>query len=393
MRGLPRVFWLLFAGTLVNRVGSFVVPLFAIYLTEQRGLSPTLAGAVCSLYGLGSLCSGLLGGYLSDRIGRRRTMILGLLWGATAMLMVPMARSLPMVALATFHLALSGDLYRPAIAAAVSDVCGPDQRTRAYGLLFWVVNLGFAIATAIGGVLSRKGFALLFRLDAATTIVYALLVLLWMPETRGASLEREAPRGRLRDALGDRELLRFVGTQALVGLLFQQSAAALPVALLEKGIGPAQYGLVMSLNGALVVLFSPLVTRWIGAHRRTLVLAGSTLLVGVGFAFNQLPLGVAGAALSIALWTMGEIYAAPVTPALVADLAPEHLRSQYQGVQQMGYGACALVGPTFGLAILEHAGPGPLWGTCLGVGTIAAVLYWTAAPSLARRLHGRGAPA
>ena len=87
-RGLPRPFWVLFAGTLVNRVGGFVLVFLAIYLTEVRGLTPTQAGAIISAYGLGAIGGGPLGGALSDRIGRRPTLVGSLIAGGASMLVL-----------------------------------------------------------------------------------------------------------------------------------------------------------------------------------------------------------------------------------------------------------------------------------------------------------------
>ena len=69
LRGLPRPFWVLFAGTLVNRVGGFVLIFLAIYLTEARDLTPAQAGTVVAAYGIGAIGAGPIGGALSDRIG------------------------------------------------------------------------------------------------------------------------------------------------------------------------------------------------------------------------------------------------------------------------------------------------------------------------------------
>ena len=388
---LPRLFWIMFAGTFINRVGSFVVPLFAIYLTQQRGYSPTRAGVVCSLWGFGSLCSGFLGGYLADRIGRRKTLLLGFAWGATAMSIVPLAESPLALALAAFHLGLAGDLYRPAFQAQVADVCTPAQRPRAYGLLYWAVNLGFAVALAVGGLLSRHGFQRLFVADAATTAVFGLIVFFVVPETAPARIA--STRSRLSDVLSDRTLLRLALTQALLGFVFVQSQVALPISLLARGIGPEVYGLVMAENGVLIVLLQPLWLRVVARYRRTRILALGALLTGTGFALNGPALGIAGAAFSVVLWTLGEIAASPVSPALVADLAPPHLRGRYQGVWQMSFGLTALIGPAGGMMLLERGGPMLLWVTCLGLGVAAALLFHGSAKALAVRLAGRGAPA
>ena len=141
-RGLPYAFWVLFAGTLVNRVGGFVLIFLAIYLTEVRGLTPTQAGAIISAYGLGAIVGGPLGGALSDRIGRRPTLVASLIAGGASMLvlgLVSRTLSLTIVAAAT---GLLYEMYRPVVSATVADVVSDADRPRAYGLIYWAVNVG-----------------------------------------------------------------------------------------------------------------------------------------------------------------------------------------------------------------------------------------------------------
>ena len=65
------MYWTIWLGTLVNKLGSVVVPFLALYLTQERGLPNAEAGALLSLYGAGSILAGLTGGVLADRHGRR----------------------------------------------------------------------------------------------------------------------------------------------------------------------------------------------------------------------------------------------------------------------------------------------------------------------------------
>jgi MFS family permease len=348
---------------------------------------------VFALYGLGSLLSGPLGGQLADRVGRRRTLLIGFTWGALAMLLVPFARGPLWVALSAWHLGLAGDLYRPAIQAAVADLCPPEQRPRAYGLLYWAVNLGWAAAIAMGGMLSRHGFARLFVIDAATTLAFAGIVALFVPETRPSTTERASMFSSLRVLVVDRVLMRFVLTQCLVGLVFVQPQVALQVALARKGIEPNQYGLVMSLNGVLIVALQAPALKLIARLRRTHALALGALLCGIGFGWNVWPFGVIGAATSVALWTLGELMFSPVAPAIIADLAPDGMRGRYQGVNQMTWGGCALLGPLLGMPLLEHGGPDALWLSCLATCVIAAAFHLASAPQLGARLAGKGNPA
>ncbi|TMA21230.1 MAG: MFS transporter [Deltaproteobacteria bacterium] len=170
--GLPRTYWILWTGALVNRLGGFVMPLLALYLSGARGLRVEQVGLVLTLFGAGSLCAGPLGGFLADRMGRRRTLILALVLGSLAMLHLAFARSPLHIAIAALLLGLLGDLYRPAVSAAIADLVPSQDRVRAYGLLYWAVNLGFAVGSALGGLLATRGWYLLFFGDAATTLAY-----------------------------------------------------------------------------------------------------------------------------------------------------------------------------------------------------------------------------
>jgi predicted MFS family arabinose efflux permease len=69
--GLPGQFWALWAATLINRAGGFVIIFLALYLTAERGFSPSAAGLVVGLYGAGGAIGVTIGGYLTDRWGRR----------------------------------------------------------------------------------------------------------------------------------------------------------------------------------------------------------------------------------------------------------------------------------------------------------------------------------
>ena len=69
LRGLPADVWIIFATTLVNRVGTMVLPFLALYLTQRLGYPPGLAGFALTVYGVGGLISAPVAGRLSDRVG------------------------------------------------------------------------------------------------------------------------------------------------------------------------------------------------------------------------------------------------------------------------------------------------------------------------------------
>jgi MFS family permease len=90
--GFPRQFWFLWTGTLINRLGGFVVIFLAIYLTGTRHFSQSQAGLVIGLYGVGGAIGTTIGGVLADRWGRRPTMLLAQ-FSASALMLIAYARS------------------------------------------------------------------------------------------------------------------------------------------------------------------------------------------------------------------------------------------------------------------------------------------------------------
>ena len=158
----------------MNRLGTMVMPFTGVYLTQARGLSVAAAGLVMALFGAGSLVSQLLAGVLADRIGRRSTLAGGMLATAAAMLALGYSTTLPAILASMFMLGLVADAYRPASNALVADLISPQERPRAYGLLFWAINLGYSVGMTAGGWLAQAGYLWLFWVDAVTAVAFGL---------------------------------------------------------------------------------------------------------------------------------------------------------------------------------------------------------------------------
>lgn len=397
--GLPRAYWILWAGTFVNRLGGFVVPFLSLYLTEARRVSLPRVGLLVSLFGLGQLGAGPVGGWLADRVGRRRTMLLALGLGAAAMLQLGFAGSTLHLAFACFASGLCGDLYRPASGAAVADLVPPEDRIRAYGLLYWIVNLAFAISATVAGFVARAGYEWLFLGDALTTLLFAVIVALWLPETRPASAPPEvgAPKA-VADGLPpwrNAPFLVFLVLVLLVGVQYQQGLVALPVDMRAHHVPPSRYGALIALNGVLIVCVQPLLLPRLQAGRAGRTLALGALLSGCGFGANALAGHFAGAAAlaygaAVVVWTLGEIASTAVSPTVVAGFAPPELRGRYQGAFQMSWGAAALAGPSAGTFVLARGGAGVLWGGCFALGLCAAAGMLLIGPRLPGGRVGRG---
>jgi MFS family permease len=376
----PRAFWFVWWGTLVNRLGGFVVPLLTIYLVEVRHLSVAEAGGIVSVFGGGNIIASLIGGKLADRIGRRATMLVSLFGGSAAMFALAFARTPLAIAVMVGICGLVGELYRPAVLAFVADVVPPARRVDAFGILYWAINLGFAVASVIGGLLANIDFTILFIADGITMLVYGVLVAVAVPETKPPKTETTTAAPPSRSWFRDRELVILIVISSFFMLLPMQAGATLSAHMSAQGFTPAAYGLVMAVNGLAIILLQPSMIGWIQRFDAQRVIVAAALLYGVGIAMHGLGTHVAIHMAAVVVWTFGEIIDAPTRSAVVSNLAPPDARGRYQGALVMTFGIAQLFGPKVGTWVWQHEGANVLWSACLVLGIAVAIAFAITAP-------------
>ncbi|WP_420492787.1 MDR family MFS transporter [Kitasatospora camelliae] len=390
--GLPRRFWWLWTSTLVNRLGGFVVTFLALYLTVDRGYSASYAGLVAALFGLGSAVAALAGGVLTDRLGRRPTLLAAQLGTAASTAALGFMDGPVTIAVVAFLTGLASNASRPAIAAMIADIVPAEHRVRAFALNYWAINIGFGVSAAAAGLIAAHGYLLLFLLDALSTLVCAVLVFVKIPETRPERGPADAAEQRigLGTVLRDGPFMAVVGVTLLLALVYQQGSTTLAVDMGEHGISTTEFGLVASLNGLLIVVLQLPLTKLMEGRNRTALLVVSALLTGWGFGLTALAGSSAGFyAWTVAVWTIGEIVNAPTMMGLVSELSPTHARGRYQGVYSLSWSLASFVGPAAGGLLLDHAGSAAVWGACAVAGTGAALAFL----GIGRIRRPAGAPA
>ncbi|HEX6871791.1 MAG TPA: MFS transporter, partial [Micromonosporaceae bacterium] len=411
--GLPRGYWYLWGNTLINRVGSFVIILLAIYLTQDRHLSPSFAGFVIGLWGAGGALGALLGGVLADRWGRKPTFLTSLYSSAVMMLVLGLAEGRLAIALAVLVLGVVSEAARPALSALMIDIVPERDRMRAFSLQYWVINLGFAIAATTAGLVAGADFRLLFLIDATTTTAAATLVAIKVREPRrvvatatraggrtgqnrsagaggdGGAAPAAPRRGSagpgLRTVFADKVFMTFVGTNVLTAIVFLQHISTLPMSMARDGLSPATFGLVIALNGILIVAGQLFMGKMLNWGKRSTTLAAAALIMGIGFGLNAFAGTVWLYAVAVLIWTFGEMLNAPSNSTTNAELSPAHLRGRYQGVFTLSWSVAGFVAPIAGSAVLQYAGTTTLWLGCLALALVVAVSHLLAGPARERR--------
>ncbi|WP_371810070.1 MFS transporter [Deinococcus sp. JMULE3] len=367
----PSGFWVLWWGTLINRLGEFVVPLLGFYLTAHAHLGVTQVSVILAMLGLGRFVSEGLSGPLTDRRGPAFTMILALTGGAVMILALSFAQGFWWTAAGVLGFSLLSALFKPAASTAVAELTQGPQRTRAYNLLYWAINVGAATAPLLGGWLAGRSLRLLFWLDAATMAAFALLLTLLYPRAPRAAPKGDARTRRLlpRDAL----LWQFCLASLLFGLTYQ-SYKLLAVVFAQQGYSAAQYGQVLAVNGGLVVLLGlplgHLIAR--SGHPRWQALGAA--LLGAGFLGHALAHTLWAHMLAVAVWTVGEIIAYGISKTIISELGPPAQRGTYIGLVGSMAGLATLLAPLLGGALLQTLGAGRMWIVIAALALLAALL-------------------
>jgi len=370
LRALPRGAWILFFGTFLNKFGTFVLLFLAIYM-GRLGYSIPQSGMAIAGYGVGTLVASLVGGYLADRFGRRRTIVISMFSVSVVMLCLSQARSLPMIVAFATLAGLTGELYRPASSALLADLVPAGQRVTAFAAYRLAFNAGWAFGPAMAGLLAKKSFLWLFVGDAITSLLYgfvAWFALSSSPYAKRASQSWLDTWNVLRE---DRRFRQVMLSSLAVGLVFVQAFSTLSLEITGHGFSSSVYGLLVSLNGVLVVLCElPLttITRRYPARR---MMALGYLLIGLGFASNLTPRTLPLLVMTIVLFTFGEMVAMPISGAYVADMAPADRRGLYMGTYGLTWSLAFVFGPGLGMMLFSRS-PTALWLTCGLFGGIAA---------------------
>ncbi|AGP56952.1 transporter [Streptomyces rapamycinicus NRRL 5491] len=392
---MPREFWWLWTSTLVNRLGGFVATFLAMYLTVDRGYSAMFAGLVGALHGLGGAVSAVVAGVLTDRLGRRPTLLVAQLSTAVTVAVLGFVQDPVAIAVVACLVGMTSNASRPAVQAMIADIVAPGDRVRAFALNYWAINLGFAVSAAAAGLIARHGYLTLFLADAGMTLLCAVIVFGKVPESRP---ERErAAEGVVADAperevglgavLRDRRFMAVVALSFLVATLIQQAFVALPVAMGADGLSSTDFGVAIATNGVLIVAVQIPVTRFLEHRDPAPLLMVSALLTGAGFGLTAFAGSVGMYALAVMVWTVGEIINSPTQMGLVARLSPTHGRGRYQGMYTLSWSLASLIAPLAGGAVMDRFGADALWAASAVVGLVAAGGY----VALGRALRSRPA--
>jgi MFS family permease len=398
---LPRAIRYLFLVRLINAAGSFVMPFMTMLLTLKLGWSAGKAGSFMTIMYIAGGGAMLVCGKLGDKLGRKR-LIVACQGGAAALFFACFATgfgpALPYLAAAA-NVLLSSTW--PVFNAIVADLSPPDQRRRAYSLIYWGNNIGFSVGPLAAGLLFNRDAPLMFLVNACAIATVSLILGFLVPETRpgspgsgggagdGAeasspSAAAEAPeRGSLIAVLARRPLLLcFALVLALINLVYSQHQFSLPLFLTSRlgDRGASAFGLAMTINGLTVVACTIPLTLLAKRLSPLACMPITGLLYAGGFGLLALMPSASGSylasigilAASTFVWTLGEVVSATNVNVFIASRSPESHRSRLNSLVSLIAQSGSMLCPLASGGFIQAYGVAAVWPAAAALGCLGA---------------------
>ncbi len=390
---LPILFFTVF----LDLVGFGIIIPFLAYYVESFGARAAVVGLLMSSYSLAQFVFAPVWGRLSDRVGRRPILLLGLLGSVAGFTIFGLASTLSMLFLGRALMGIFGATI-PTAQAAVADVTAPEDRARGMGLIGAAIGLGFILGPALGGLLSnlssvlrlplfeRNPYALPCLASAALAASNLVAAAFFLPESlpaerRGSRIaERFSRLDQISRGLADPRLRLLLLTYFLFMLGFTMMEATLTL-FIERRIGAGDHAQLVRRVGYLfgfigviqVALQGGLVGRLARAFgERPLLIAGCSL-TGLSLAAMAAAgswAGIYGCAFGLAC---GYGLSQPSITSLISRASPAESQGGALGISQSAASLARVLGPAMGGALFQQVAPGSPYVVAAAL-SIAAVL-------------------
>lgn len=380
-RGLPRGIYIIFISRIVNALGCFVGPLLTLILTKKIGLSQDIAGFYMSISGFLYIPASLIGGKITDTLGRKRVILL--CEGAAAILYIVCGFIKPTIAIVYILMAASALMIMagPAHDSLIADMTTPENREGAYALCYMGWNIGFAVGPTIGGFLFENHLPWVFIGDAFTAILSLLLIYVGIKETIHIAREEVVDESRKLEKREDGSILDVLLKRPILiyfalimfgyNFVYSQWSFMMPMHV-NKIIsnGAKYYGTLASFNGVVVMVCTPFITKLLEKTRNTRSMVYGGILYAIGFGMLGFLNAIEFFYVSVFVFTLGEIVLSISASPFIANHTPASHRGRMSSMLGLIMGAGYTLGPIIMGNILMGVKMETAW---IGLGIVGAI--------------------
>src|ERR1041385_8600980 len=310
------LFWTIVATLFIDSIGSTLLfPFFALYITQKFHVGMTQAGVLLGMSSLFGLMGSIIGGALTDKFGRRRLILFGLVFSALSSLTFGRAWDIKTLYFIIVVVGLLSRIANPAYDAMLADILPEPKRQEGFAITRVAFNFAWIFGTALGGLIASRSFLALFVIDAILSTAIALFLYFYLPETQpGLHHEEKKSEPFFKTIVGYKIVLRDLAYMVftLVGiislLVYQQEYSSLSVYLRDiHHISSEDYGVMLAIAGLEVVLFQFWISRTARNYSPFMIMAFGTLFFVAGFTMIGFVHGVLLFMFCITLITIGEM--------------------------------------------------------------------------------------
>jgi MFS family permease len=361
VKTMPKSVWFLIIGMLVNTTGnSFLWPLNAIYMHDYLGKTLAMAGFILMLNSAAGVLGNLLGGFLFDRIGGYKSIMLGILLTVASLVGLTIWHGWPHYVWFLTVLGFSGGIVFPGM-FALAGAAWPEGGRKAFNAIYLAQNVGVAVGPALAGIVADYQFDYVFVVNLAMYILFFFIALITFKGIDSESIALKnvvSESKRITNKAPFYALLILSTSSVLCWLAYSQWSATISSYTQDLGLGLKQYSLLWTINGLLIVvgqpLIAPLVRRWEHQIKRQLVF-GITL-IAASFGIIAFAEDFKMFAAAMVVLTFGEMFYTPALPTIANQLAPKGREGFYQGIINSAATAGRMIGPLFGGIMVDQFG-------------------------------------
>jgi len=380
----PSAFKVLTFATFIDMLGSFLLfPFYALYVTEHFGVGMIEVGYLFSIFSAGNIFGGVIGGALADKYGRRAMILIGLIVSGIGSIFMGLVNDLNIFYLLAAFLGLMGNFGNPARQAMVADLLPPEKQAEGFGILRVAFNLSAVIGPILGGFLATRSFILLFIADAVSSLITAIIVYVVIPETKPQIQDVNREETIVKTLIGYKEVLKdwkymiFLLVTAITVLVYMQMNSTLSVFLRDvHGFPPQAFGLLLSMNATMVVLFQFWITRKISKYAPMKMMAFGAMFLMIGFGMYGFVSEPYQFFIAMAIITVGEMIVFPIGQTTAASFAPEDKRGRYMAIMTFQWAIPNLFGVLAAGLIMENVGPNWVWYLAGILSMISIIGFW-----------------
>lgn len=332
---MPRALKILIIGMFINVTGaSFLWPLNTIYIHNHLGKSLTVAGIVLMLNSGASVAGNLCGGFLFDKIGGFKSIMLGIMITLASLLGLVLFHQWPVYIWLLIIVGFGSGIVFPASYAMAGAVWKEGGR-RAFNAIYVAQNAGVAVGSALGGMVAAYSFTYVFLANALLYVLFFLIVFFGFRNIKTGNagqvsvLDYEPVSGRTKFTA----LLILSGGYVLGWIAYSQWSTTVASHTQSIGMPLSLYSVLWTVNGILIVAGQPLIgvvlKKWSGALKTQMVIGFCIFIVsfGVLLGAKQFPMYLT----AMVILTIGEMLVWPAVPTIANQLAPKGKEGFYQG--------------------------------------------------------------